>query len=171
MTVQPLFEVPSCVLFAHNEMNAAGGDPTLPPPGRLPATVRSASGTLPQRDATSKEAAKHLKWQEAPWQEAPWQEAPWQEAPWPAVAEDESGSPYREAFHQGATMVPRMLCTVERVPAGRLGENPDATAGGEPPLEPGKSSLGKASLRYAGTLRRHSCVPSTWAHRWLLSGR
>ena len=34
------------------------------------------------------------------------------------------GSAYRRSFRQGATLVPRMLCLVERKSAGRLGEIP-----------------------------------------------
>jgi hypothetical protein len=36
------------------------------------------------------------------------------------------GSPYRSAFRQGATLVPRMLCLVERKATGRLGGDPTA---------------------------------------------
>ncbi|HLF07737.1 MAG TPA: N-6 DNA methylase [Dehalococcoidia bacterium] len=98
--VQPLFPVPSCVLIA-----------VPAEPGALPATVTAATGTLPRRDASPAEADRYLNWREAPW---------------PVSAEFAGGSPYRESFRQGATMVPRMLCVVERVPAGRLGENPVA---------------------------------------------
>ena len=31
------------------------------------------------------------------------------------------GSAYRKTFRQGATLVPRMLCLVERVKRGRIG--------------------------------------------------
>lgn len=101
--VQPLFPVPSCVLFG--QLAAAGGG------GAFPSTVLAASGILPRRDATPEEAEKALTWQAEPW---------------PAVSEDEGGSPYRQAFKQGATIVPRMLCVVEPVPVGRLGANPAA---------------------------------------------
>ena len=98
--VQPLFPVPACVLFGR-----AGGKTGAV----LPTTVLAVSGTLPRRDASPAEAEQHLKWQEAPW---------------PAVSDDEAPvSPYRDAFHQGATIVPRMLSVVQRVPVGQLGEN------------------------------------------------
>jgi hypothetical protein len=42
-------------------------------------------------------------------------------APKPAEGQFTGGSPYRKAFRQGATLVPRMLCLVERRVLGRLG--------------------------------------------------
>jgi SAM-dependent methyltransferase len=97
--VQPLFPVPSCVLFGRT----GGGRGAV-----LPDTVLAACGTLPRRDASPEEADVALSWREAPW---------------PTMADEESASVYREAFHQGATIVPRMLCVVVPAPAGRLGEN------------------------------------------------
>ncbi|HWQ27855.1 MAG TPA: hypothetical protein VNN12_02400, partial [Dehalococcoidia bacterium] len=94
-SVQPLFPVPSCVLFARRRET-----------GPLPSHVRAASGQLPRRDATPEEADAALTWREEPW---------------PKAAALEGGSAYRSAFRQGATMVPRMLCTVVPVESGRLG--------------------------------------------------
>ncbi len=99
--VQPLFPVPSCVLFARRR----GADDRSPV---LPASVLQADGALRRRDATPAEAAEDLTWNERPW---------------PAVAEAAAGSPYRDAFRQGATMVPRMLCVVEPIRTGPLGGN------------------------------------------------
>lgn len=101
--VQPLFPVPSSAIFAVQAR----------PQGRtLPATVQAASGALPRRDATMEQATRALAWQEVPW---------------PEVAEDETpASPYRNRFHQGATMVPRMLCVVEQASVGAIGGNPAA---------------------------------------------
>jgi hypothetical protein len=99
--VQPLFPVPSCVLFAR-------ADPGL---GKsLPDKVRRYSGTLPFRDAPEKLADENLTIIE--------------DAPRPTEASFQEASPYRSAFRQGATLVPRMLCFVERVTKGRLGSNP-----------------------------------------------
>src|ERR1019366_3761592 len=42
------------------------------------------------------------------------------------IAAFEGGSPYRKMFRQGATLVPRMLCFVERKAMGRLGADPSA---------------------------------------------
>ena len=93
--LQPLFPVPSCVLFAN------GGQV-----GDLPANVQRASGQLPRRDATPEEADEWLAWREAAW---------------PAAGDVEASSPYREEFRQGATLVPRFLCLVEQAAAGPLG--------------------------------------------------
>ena len=98
--VQPLFEVPSCVLFAQ-----VGKRP------ELPRTVRRAFGRLPRRDATSEQAARHLAWVDAAW---------------PPVIAETAASPYGAAFRQGATLVPRFLCLVERAPLGPIGGNPQA---------------------------------------------
>ncbi|HXH83943.1 MAG TPA: N-6 DNA methylase, partial [Candidatus Tectomicrobia bacterium] len=98
--VQPLFPVPSCVLFARRRET-----------GPLPSRILAATGTLPRRDATLEEAADALEWREVPWPGAPALEA---------------GSAYRAAFRQGATMVPRMLCCVQLAQVGRLGMNREA---------------------------------------------
>jgi hypothetical protein len=99
--VQPLFPVPSCVLFAR------GGRGLGKP---LPDTVRRFSGDLPYRDASEAVADEHLKVDK--------------HAARPTEASYKKGSPYRNAFHQGATLVPRMLCLVKRVEGGRIGTNP-----------------------------------------------
>lgn len=99
--LQPLFPVPSCVLFATAHRELAKG---------LPDKVRRYSGTLPYRDAPEEIADKSLTVVDG--------------APRPDEASFLKGSPYRDAFRQGATLVPRMLCLVERVKAGRIGANP-----------------------------------------------
>ncbi len=93
-SVQPLFPVPSCVVFARKR---AVSKP-------MPETVRAYSGSLPMRDAPESIADAHLTVTE--------------HAPKPQEAVLTGGSPYRSAFRQGATLVPRMLCIVER---GRTG--------------------------------------------------
>lgn len=51
----------------------------------------------------------------------------WRETPWPRSTDDqEIASPYRDAFHLGATIVPRMLSVVEASPLSPLGGNPEA---------------------------------------------
>lgn len=97
--VQPLFPVPSCVLFARGER--------LPRP--LPKTVKRYSGYLPMRDATPEMADAHLTTVTDDW---------------PADT-GVAASPYRARFRQGATLVPRRLVIVERLAqTGRLGGNP-----------------------------------------------
>ena len=100
--VQPLFPVPSCVLFARLHKGA-----TTPP---LPGEVSAFQGNLPRRDAEEPEADANLTETVVPW---------------PAEAADSGGSPYRRAFRQGATLVPRRLIYVEPVPdTGLLPPNP-----------------------------------------------
>ncbi len=101
--VQPLFEVPSCVLFA----SVRNVDQDAP----LPRNVHRASGRLPRRDATAEQAARHLAWADAPW---------------PPVIDETAASPYGAAFRQGATFVPRFLCLVEQAPPSPIGGNPQA---------------------------------------------
>jgi hypothetical protein len=86
--VRPLFEVPSCVLFAHRTATGAA----------LPRTVRAYRGTLPIRDAHPDDARRHLASEDRPW---------------PPIAGAITPSPYADRFRQGATVVPRRLFCVE----------------------------------------------------------
>jgi len=99
--VQPLFPVPSCVLFAKVDRGLGRA---------LPEKVRRYSGVLPYRNAPESVADEMLTVVDG--------------APRPDEASYEAGSPYRSAFRQGATLVPRMLCLVERAQTGRIGGNP-----------------------------------------------
>ena len=90
-TVQPLFPVPSCVIV---------GTRTLSAP--LPRNVTAFSGTLPRRDASHREAEAALDSGKEPW---------------PTESSD-GGSLYKKRFADGATVYPRMLFVVERVPTG-----------------------------------------------------
>jgi SAM-dependent methyltransferase len=101
-SVQPLFPVPSCVVFGRRR--------ALSSP--LPETVRSYSGALTFRDAPESIADAQLTVTEG--------------APALSVGTFEGGSTYRKSFRQGATLVPRMLCLVERRQIGRLGADPSA---------------------------------------------
>lgn len=98
--VQPLFPVPSCVLFGEGAKL----------PRKLPDKVKRFSGTLPMRDATPEMAEKYLRSVEEPWPEGT----------------GNTASPYEKKFRQGATLVPRRMVIVEELPAGRLGRNPKA---------------------------------------------
>ncbi|RIA47457.1 N-6 DNA methylase [Dichotomicrobium thermohalophilum] len=102
-SVEPLFPVPSCVVFARREHALAKA---------MPDRVTAFSGRLPKRDASEEMADLHLTITE--------------NAPALETAQYEGGSAYRSAFRQGATLVPRMLCLVERAPVSRLGGNPAA---------------------------------------------
>jgi methylase of polypeptide subunit release factors len=122
--VQPLFPVPSCVLFGR-----AGRGLGKP----LPDTVRRYSGMLPIRDASEAVADESLKVVKR--------------APRPTEASYVEGSPYRDVFRQGATLVPRMLCLVERVKVGRIGANPKS------PLVKSRRSSSLLPVRASSTRR------------------
>jgi hypothetical protein len=100
--VQPLFPVPSCVVFGRRRATAKA----------MPDTVRAYSGELPMRDASEAQADAALTVRK--------------NVPKPAEGRFTGGSTYRKSFRQGATLVPRMLCLVERRSLGRLGEDPTA---------------------------------------------
>ena len=100
--LQPLFPVPSCVVFGRR---TAVSKP-------LPDKVKVLSGSLPYRDAPEEIADKRLKVVEG--------------AAALEVANFEGGSPYRKAFRQGETLVPRMLWLGERKQIGRLGADTSA---------------------------------------------
>jgi hypothetical protein len=100
--VQPLFPVPSCVVFGRRRAKARA----------MPDTVHAYAGTLPFRDAPESVADRYLSLNDA--------------APALTVARHEGGSVYRKQFRNGATLFPRMLCFVERRNVGRLGSDPSA---------------------------------------------
>lgn len=97
--LQPLFPVPSCVVFGRRTATARP----------LPDFVRTYSGILPYRDASEAVADKQLKIEES--------------VPALETAQHKGGSPYRKVFRNGATLFPRMLVFVERRSAGRLGSD------------------------------------------------
>ena len=99
--VQPLFPVPSCVLFAEHSRGEGEG---------LPETVLAASGALPKRDASPLEAEQSLSWNVEPW---------------PAQLEGRVRGGYASDFRAGAVVFPRVLFTVNRVGPGRFGANPE----------------------------------------------
>lgn len=100
-SVQPLFPVPSCAVFGRRQARSSP----------IPDKVRAYSGMLPFRDAPEKIADAALKVAAGVQLKA---------------GAFEGGSAYRQAFRQGATLVPRMLCLVERRQSGRLGADPSA---------------------------------------------
>jgi hypothetical protein len=101
-SVTPLFPVPSCVLFGRKRAISRA----------VPDKVRAYSGWLPLRDAPEATADARLTVVEG--------------AAAPSDGQSASGSAYREAFRNGATLYPRLLCLVERVNLGRLGPDPSA---------------------------------------------
>jgi N-6 DNA Methylase len=101
-SVQPLFPVPSCVVFGRRRATSKP----------LPDKVRAYSGTLPFRDAPESVADGSL--------------TVIRDAPALETARHKGGSPYRTLFRNGATLFPRMLVFVERKTIGRLGADPSA---------------------------------------------
>ena len=59
--LQPLFPVPSCVLFAKNEPYRIASESS-----RFPDQITYGSGELPRRDATNEEAERALTWHTGP---------------------------------------------------------------------------------------------------------
>lgn len=100
-SVSPLFPVPSCVVFGRKRAVAQA----------LPNEVLAFTGRLPFRDAPEAIADKRLKAAKGPAL---------------GVAQRTGGSPYRNAFRQGAILIPRSFVLVERRASGRLGSNPAA---------------------------------------------
>ena len=99
--VEPLFPVPACVLFGRRR--AVGH--------RTPETVRRYAGRLPMRDASEAMADARLTVTASA-------------APPPArIDAGERRSEFQALCRQGATLVPRMLCLVERKVQGRLGSS------------------------------------------------
>lgn len=94
--VQPVFDIPSCVLFAHRDVRVVA----------LPSSVRAYHGRLPSRDAHPQDARRHLSSSVEPW---------------PPIAGTIRPSPYADRFRQGATVVPRRLFCVEVSDAGDFG--------------------------------------------------
>lgn len=116
--VAPLFPVPSCVVFGRKRAIAQA----------MPARVRSFAGRLPFRDAAEDIADGRLTVSE--------------NVPAPETAQRSGGSAYREAFRQGAILIPRAFVLVERKASGRLGSNPAA-----PLVASRRSSLEKMPWR------------------------
>lgn len=122
--IQPLFRVPTCVLFARRTHALAT---------QVPSRVTAFVGRLPFKDAPEELADRHVAVFDAP-------------AP-PEVS-FAAGSPYRDRFRQGATLVPRMLCLVERVDAGRIGSSEAA-----PVVQSRRSNLEKKPWIELGPLQ------------------
>jgi hypothetical protein len=136
--VQPLFPVPSCVVFGRRRATAKA----------LPDTVRAYSGQLPMRDAPEATADAALTVKES--------------VPKPAEGRFTGGSAYRKSFRQGATLVPRMLCLVERKVLGRLGEDPTAPLSSAAATPRKKSPGNRCPVSSTGS-NRSFFTPCCWA--------
>jgi hypothetical protein len=106
-SVQPLFAIPSCAVFGRRRATSKP----------MPERVTAYSGTLPMRDAPEALVDRLIAQQCF---------SVALDAPKPSEALSSGGSIYREAFRNGATLFPRMLCLVGRKQLGRVGPNPSA---------------------------------------------
>lgn len=122
-SVSPLFPVPSCAVFGRRRATAQA----------IPDRVRAYSGDLPFRDASEALADARLTVEEV--------------APALRTALARGGSVYRDAFRQGAIVVPRMMWLVERQAVGRLGMDRSA-----PFVVSRRSSLEKMPWREAESI-------------------
>ena len=96
--VKNLFKVPSCVLFS--KRNKKEGS-------TLPDNIIQFKGNLPEKNCRWSEAQKHLSSGKVKW----------------PTADFDKYSDYYERFKQGATLVPRRFCFVEKVKEGKLGSS------------------------------------------------
>ncbi len=96
--VKNLFKVPSCVLFSKRRKQ--NEEP-------LPKNIISFKGKLPVKNCNLEEAKKHLSSQRAIWPQDDF----------------ENRSYYFDKFKQGASLVPRRFCFVEKIQRGRLGSS------------------------------------------------
>jgi len=92
------FEVP-CSVVLGDRVDEMKADP-------IPDTVKNWSGRLPSAVGSWEAVAPHIKIESLALKSA---------------TTSEPSSPYAERFAQGATLVPRMTCFVEELPAGPLG--------------------------------------------------
>lgn len=123
--VRPLLPVPSTVLFAHRSAATAP----------LPQGVTRFKGNLPCRDASSAQARVALQPHQCPW-------------PTAMTGTVDGGSPYRDDFRQGSTILPRRLFLVRRLPIGRLGTDAE-----NPPVESRRGTYDKEPWRSHADLR------------------
>jgi len=148
--VEPLFNVPSCVLF---------GRKTSPPSPFGEVRGEVLSGRLPRRNASLLEAEAVLKVEEVQF----FLNRRGKRSFW-GTAEGVHGivSPYKKRFFQGATIVPRAFWFVEIVPSP-LGFDPNL-----PPLVTSQRAQEQAKDAYQGIVFKGS-VESRFLYATLLS--
>jgi hypothetical protein len=148
--VEPLFNVPSCVLFAAKGAEAKSSEPI--PGQRL-------QGRLPRRNARLPEAEDALQVEAVQFflnrrgRRSFWNTAKGPQGP---------ASYYRNAFENGATIYPRPFWFVEIQPSP-LGFNPDL-----PPLETAQRAVEQAKDAYQGIVFKGT-VESQFLYATLLS--
>ncbi|MGA9349886.1 MAG: N-6 DNA methylase [Anaerolineae bacterium] len=149
--VEPLFNVPACVLFAQK---AHGAKVVYPIPGQV------LRGKLPRKNATLGEAEESLFVEgERFYLSQVGERSFWNPT---AGIEARAGSPYKESFRRGADLYPRAFWFVE-VKASPLGFNPSL-----PPLETAEQAKEKAKDAYKGLVLKGN-VESRFLYATLLS--
>ena len=96
--VKKLFNMPSCVLFSKRNKTRQQS---------LPDNIISFKGQLPEKNCRWLEAKKYLSSSPAKWPEVNFKKY----------------SDYYNQFKQGASLVPRRFCFIEKITTGRLGSS------------------------------------------------
>jgi len=149
--VEPLFNVPACVLFGQKER---GAQVIYPISGQL------LRGKLPRKNATLDEAEESLTVEDQSFYLSQLGKRSF----WSTTrgVQAEEASYYKEHFRQGATIVPRALWFVQ-VKASPLGFNPSL-----PPLETAERAKEQAKDAYKGLVLKGN-VESRFLYATLLS--
>ena len=155
--VEPLFNVPSCVLFGRKTTHPSPADSAERPNGLRGEVL---SGRLPRRNADlAKEAAPALKVEEVQF----FLNQRGKRSFWGTKGSVHGTvSPYRKRFFQGATIVPRAFWFVEIVPSP-LGFDPNL-----PPLVTSQRAQEQAKDAYQGIVFKGS-VESRFLYATMLS--
>lgn len=150
--VEPLFNVPTCVLWA--EKTAGSVEPAKTFPGEVMA------GRLPRKNASLQEAEANLTVEAAPFSLSQrGRHSFWATG---AASKTEKSSWYKKKFFQGATIVPRSFWFVQVKPSP-LGFNPEC-----PPLETDPRAIKEAKKPYQD-VRFEGQVESRFLYATLLS--
>ncbi len=142
--VEPLFNVPSCVLFGRKGQRPEPGEEEEPEVSSIPGEVLS--GTLERKNAALEEADESLTVEEETFYLSQIGERSF----WSATAsvQAEAASPYKELFKNGATIYPRAFWFVQ-VKSSPLGFDPTL-----PPLESGERARRYAKGKWKGMVLR-----------------
>jgi len=150
-SVEPLFNVPSCILFGRKEGDAKVAYPI---PGQV------LRGELPRRNATLSEAEESLAVEEVQFFVSKLGKRSFWSTGGGIKVEEES--PYKRLFKNGATIYPRSFWFVE-VKTSPLGFNPSL-----PPLETAERAKKQAKDVYKGLVLKGN-VESRFLYATLLS--
>jgi hypothetical protein len=156
--VEPLFNVPSCVLFGRKEQRPGPGEGGSPEPVAIPGEVLS--GTLERKNAALEEAEESLAVEEETFYLSQIGERSF----WSSTAsvQAEAASRYKDLFKNGATIYPRAFWFVQ-IKSSPLGLDPTL-----PPLESGERAQRYAKGRWKGLVLKGN-VESRFLYATLLS--